>query len=85
MSLCESETVLREWLRADGVVWDESDLPAALTKLETATVSGFERARPVRGYAASELSHHLETSAIAGNVLDDAPPHGFDDVRASGH
>jgi hypothetical protein len=48
LALCESEAVLRDWLRADGVVWDESDLPAALTKLETATVPGFERSRPPR-------------------------------------
>lgn len=51
LALCESEAVLRDLLRSDEVVWDESDIPAALTKLETATVPGFERARLVRGYA----------------------------------
>jgi hypothetical protein len=35
--LCESETVLRQWLQVDGIEFDESDLPAALTRLETAT------------------------------------------------
>jgi hypothetical protein len=38
--LCESEHQLREYLAADGVVYDEADLPAALTLLETATLPG---------------------------------------------
>jgi hypothetical protein len=36
---------------ADLLIFDESDLPAALTKLETATLPGFERSRLLRGYA----------------------------------
>jgi hypothetical protein len=49
--LCESETVLREWLHSDGVIFDAADLPAALTRLETATLPGFENSRLLRGYA----------------------------------
>jgi hypothetical protein len=37
---CESETVLREWLHSYGVIFDEAHLPAALTRLETATLPG---------------------------------------------
>jgi hypothetical protein len=40
VSLCESEAVLRQWLQADNLVWDEVDLPAAFTRLETATMPG---------------------------------------------
>jgi hypothetical protein len=50
-SLCESETVLRQWLNSDGIDFDESDLPAALTRLETATLPGYETTRLLRGYA----------------------------------
>ena len=49
--LCESEHVLREWLHSDGVIFDEADLPAALTRLETATLPGFEPSRLLRGFA----------------------------------
>jgi hypothetical protein len=48
--LCESETVLREWLTEDGVIIDEAGLPAALTRLETATLPG-SNSRLLRGYA----------------------------------
>ena len=33
------------------MIFDEADLPAALIRLETATVPGFERSRLLRGYA----------------------------------
>jgi hypothetical protein len=46
--LCESETVLRQYLTEDGVIFDESDLAPALTKLETASLRGSD-ARLVRG------------------------------------
>jgi hypothetical protein len=42
--------VLRQWLTEDGASYDESDLAAALTKLETATLSG-STSRLLRGYA----------------------------------
>jgi hypothetical protein len=48
--LCESETVLRSWLHSDGVIFDEADLPAALTRLETASLPG-STFRLLRGYA----------------------------------
>ncbi|HEX6760116.1 MAG TPA: hypothetical protein VF086_17180 [Propionibacteriaceae bacterium] len=48
--LCESEAVLRELLLSDGVVFDEADLPAALTRLETAAAPG-STFRLLRGYA----------------------------------
>jgi hypothetical protein len=48
--LCESETDLRSWLHNDGVIFDESDLPAALRRLETATLPG-SNSRLLRGYA----------------------------------
>jgi hypothetical protein len=47
---CESEKVLREWLTEDGVIFDESDLAAALRVLETATLPG-SPFRLLRGYA----------------------------------
>jgi hypothetical protein len=46
--LCESETVLREWLAADGVIVDDATLSAALTKLETASLPGCAQ-RLIRG------------------------------------
>ena len=48
--ICETESVLRQWLTEDGVNYDESDLPAALTRLETATLPG-STSRLLRGYA----------------------------------
>jgi hypothetical protein len=48
--ICESESVIRQWLTEDGVNYDESDLPAALTRLETATLPG-STSRLLRGYA----------------------------------
>lgn len=50
-ALCESEAVLREWLTEDGVIFDKPDLAAALTKLETARLPGFETSRLRRGSA----------------------------------
>jgi hypothetical protein len=47
--MCESETVLREWLHSDGVIFDEAHLSAALTRLETATLPGSD-ARLIRGH-----------------------------------
>ena len=47
-TLCESESVLREWLAADGAKFDEADLPAALSMLETATLPG-STSRLLRG------------------------------------
>jgi hypothetical protein len=52
--MCESETVPREWLHSDGVIFDEPQPPAALTLLETASLPN-SNARLVRG---SEL-HRL--------------------------
>jgi hypothetical protein len=49
--LCESEHVLREWLHSDGVIFDEADLLLALTRLETASLPGWETSRLLRGYA----------------------------------
>jgi hypothetical protein len=46
--LCAGEDQFREYLTADGVAFDDQVLSAALTKLETATVSGSD-ARIVRG------------------------------------
>ncbi len=43
--LWESEDQLRQYLTADGVVYKESDLSAALTKLETAAVPGYDLMR----------------------------------------
>jgi hypothetical protein len=40
--LWESEDPLRQYLTADGVVYNESDLSAALTKLERAAVPGHD-------------------------------------------
>ena len=48
--ICETESVLRQWLTEDGVNYDESDLPAAMTRLETATLPG-STSRLLRGYA----------------------------------
>jgi hypothetical protein len=47
-NLCPHEDQLREWLGADGVSFDDGLLSAALTRLETATVSGYN-VRRVRG------------------------------------
>jgi hypothetical protein len=47
-NLCPHEDQLREWLRADGVSFDDGLLSAALTKLETAMVPGYN-VRLVRG------------------------------------
>jgi hypothetical protein len=40
-NLCPHEDQLRDWLRADGVSFDDGLLSAALTRLETATVPGY--------------------------------------------
>jgi hypothetical protein len=47
-NLCPHEDQLREWLRADGVSFDDGLLSAALTMLETAMVPG-HNVRLVRG------------------------------------
>jgi hypothetical protein len=57
--LWESEDQLRQYLTADGVVYDESDLSATLTKLETAAVPGYD-CRLVRG---NEL-HRRQTPGV---------------------
>jgi hypothetical protein len=47
-NLCPHEDQLRDWLGADGVSFDDGLLSAALTRLETATVPGYN-VRLVRG------------------------------------
>jgi hypothetical protein len=47
-NLCPHEDQLREWLEADGLSFDDGLLSAALTRLETATVQGYN-VRLVRG------------------------------------
>jgi hypothetical protein len=47
-NLCPNEDQLREWLQADGVSFDDGLLSAALTRLETAMVPGYN-VRLVRG------------------------------------
>ena len=69
--------MLRDWLRADGAVWDESDLPAALTKLETATVPGFERFRLLRGYALHR-SYPITTKPLPSRAMLLATLHFMD-------
>jgi hypothetical protein len=59
LNLCPNENQLREWLRADGVSFDDDLLSAALTRLETAMVPGYN-VRLVRG---TEL--HSASSAVA--------------------
>jgi hypothetical protein len=47
-NLCPHEDLLREWLQADGMSFDDGFLSAALARLETATVPGYN-VRLVRG------------------------------------
>ena len=47
--MCSDENVLRQWLHADDVTWDEPDLVAALSQLEMAQVPGCDF-RLLRGH-----------------------------------
>jgi hypothetical protein len=76
--LWESEDQLRQYLAADDVVYNESDLSEALTKLETAAVPGHDY-RLVRGY---EL-HRRQTPGVTwkmpsrGILLEQLRPFDF--------
>jgi hypothetical protein len=80
--LCESDSVLREWLAADGVSCDDAALSAALTKLETATLPG-SNMRLIRG---SELhrrngSRHLPAARWPERAMMLESVHPFDSMQ----
>jgi hypothetical protein len=76
VTVCESETVLREWLRLDGFEFDEADLPAALTRLETATLPG-SNSRLLRGYALHR-SYPITAKPLPKRAMQLVPLHPFD-------
>jgi hypothetical protein len=61
-NLCPHEDQLREWLRADGVSFDDDLLSAALTRLETAVVPGYN-VRLVRGIELQRRSRSIGVPA----------------------
>jgi hypothetical protein len=81
VTVCESEAVLREWLASDGFEFDEADLPAALTKLETATLPG-STSRLLRGYALHR-SYPITTKPLPKRAMQLLPLHPFDRLEYS--
>jgi hypothetical protein len=76
ISLCESETVLREWLASDGFAVDEALLPAALTRLETVTLPG-QTLRLLRGYALHR-SYPITARPLPKRAMQLVALHPFD-------
>jgi len=72
----ESDTVLREWLAADSVDYDEATLAEALGLLETGTLPG-STFRLVRGYALHR-SYPITSKPLPDRAMQLVELHPFD-------